>query len=312
VRRAVPWLLLVLLGIGTALGAAIGASGSPGVTGSSPLRGTAAQQWVAGVLAETKAAGTAHLEAAVITRSPRPELRGAGIGSGVIDFATGNFRVSETDHDISLSSVNGGPMHPQPETTTTQQIAIGRSVYENDLLPGLLGDWTKQSFPRLVGVLGFGAADAFGAVLSPLGKPFTVVAVTERGTDVVSGAPATQYLVTVEAEPRTGPDCPVSKGAQRPPVTGHVDVWVDDQGRLVQARLITTFGKKAMAAIAKDNPSFDPTFGPFTITSTLRLSQLGAPVRIARPTLGRGPFGFSSVSSHIASGSGHSTAVFCG
>ena len=88
-------------------------------------------------------------------------------------------------------------------------------------------------------------------------------------------------------------------------------VWVDDRDRLVQARVITSLSSKAVAAITKDDPSFDgQSFGPFTVTSTLRFSQFGTPVRITRPPLNRGRS--SSAFSVGADSSGQSSAVFCG
>ena len=121
-----------------------------------------------------------------------------------MNFATGDFRLSVTEHSISFSSQNGGPFHPQAETNTNEQIAIGQSVYQNFGLPGFPGDWNKQTFPRDTGVLGLDSANAFGAVLSPLGRPFSVVAVTNLGAAVVSGTATTRYLVEMQAEPTHG------------------------------------------------------------------------------------------------------------
>ena len=59
VRRVIPWVLVLLIGIGAGVGAALGAAGSPGTAGSSILTGPEAQQWLTGVLTTTQAAGTA-------------------------------------------------------------------------------------------------------------------------------------------------------------------------------------------------------------------------------------------------------------
>ena len=147
-RRLLPWALLLLLGIGTAAGAAAGATESLSATSAGNLAGPAARQWLTGVLAATKAAGTAHVDLISVTASPDPNMRGSGAGSGVVNFATEDFRLSVTEHSISFSSENGGPLHPQAETNTNEQIAIGQSVYENFGLPGFPDNWNEQSFPH--------------------------------------------------------------------------------------------------------------------------------------------------------------------
>jgi hypothetical protein len=287
VRHVVPWGLLLLIGVGAGLGAALGAAGSPGTAGSSVLAGPEAQQWLTGVLASTKAAGTAHLDSTSVATSPDPDLRQSGTGSGVVNFATRSFRVSETDHTLSWSSENGGPTHVQRETTTDGEIVIGRSDYENFGLPGLRGSWTEQPVQRDEGELGFAFADGFGPVLSALTGPFTAVTVTRLGTATVIGTSTTRYLVQTQIGPSTGAPCPTRKGTRQKPLLGRTTVWVDDAGRLVQVRVHSYFSGKAPASFAKQNPSIaDEPLGPITYTNTLRFSGFGAPVHIARPALG--------------------------
>ena len=221
-RRLLPWALLLLLGIGTAVGAAAGSGGVPlGHARRQPGRAGGTAMADRG-LAATKAAGTAHVDLVSVTASPDPNMRGSGAGSGVVNFATGDFRLSVTEHSISFSSQNGGPFHPQAETNTNEQIAIGQSLYQNFEPPRPPRQLERAVVPRDTGVLGLGSADAFGAVLSPLGKPFSVVSVTNLGAAVVSGVATTLDLVEVQAEPSPGKGCPKSAGKQRKALTGHV------------------------------------------------------------------------------------------
>jgi hypothetical protein len=93
VRRAVPWALVGLLGIGVALGAALGATESPSTVLVQAVSPTQAE-WVAHVLATTRAAGTAHLTFNEVTSSANPDLRGSSSGSGTVNFAVGTVRTT--------------------------------------------------------------------------------------------------------------------------------------------------------------------------------------------------------------------------
>jgi hypothetical protein len=279
VRRLLPWALLALIGVGAGLGAALGQVNAPGTTASSVLVGTAAQRWLSGVLAATEAAGTAHLDYTGLGTSPNRLLRGSSSGSGVVDFAAGTFRTSETDHSMEWSSQNGRPVHAQAQTTSESDIAIGSTLYENFGPGSLPSGWMKTPGRRDKGALGLASAEGIGLVLSGLTGPVTTVSVRALGPSSVDGAPATRYLV--RTEPR--PICP-DPGRRLP--EGSTTVWVDGNGRLVQARnsfsVSATFG----ASLRKQNPDLgDVPFGPRTFTSTLRLSAFGAPVHIAAPTL---------------------------
>jgi hypothetical protein len=302
VRRVVPWVLVLLIGVGAGLGAVLGAADSPGTTGSSVLVGPAAQQWLAGVLATTKAAGTAHLDSTSFTTSSNSGMGDSGAGSGVVDFAAGSYRVNETDRIVEPSPQNGGPTQ---ETIKVEQIVIGRSAYLNFGLPGLLPDfWTKQSTQRDRGELGLGSSEGFGALLSALGGPFTALTVTQLGTATVVGVSTTRYLAQTKVEPSTSSRCPARK---EKPLLGRATVWVDGEGRLVQVRLQASFGGKVPASALKQNPSIaDEATGPITSTRTLRLSGFGAPVHIVRPALDPKR---TALSVPII---GHTSAVYCG
>jgi hypothetical protein len=272
--------LILLIGIGAGLGAALGAAGS---AGSSVLAGAEAQQWLTGVLTTTEAAGTAHLDSTSVTTGPNSSLRDSGAGSGVVDFATGSYRVNETDRIAESSPQNGGPTSL---TTTVEEIVIGRSDYVNFGVPGFLPDfWTKQSTQRERGGLGLGSSAVFGPLLSALSGPFTALTVTRLGTATVGGVSATRYLAQTQLEPSTTSPCPARDGN---PFLGRATVWVDGEGRLVQVRVQSSTGGKVPASGVKHNPSTaDEPLGPITSTGTLRLSGFGAPVHVARPALDR-------------------------
>jgi hypothetical protein len=300
VRRVVPWALLLLIGIGAGLGAALGATGSPSVTGSSALTGSGAQHWLTDVLAATRAAGTAHLDYSQIVASPHASLRSSMTGGGVIDFTTESFRVSTTAHETVSTSDAGGPAEPLAQTVTVEAIAVGPSVYENADLPGVPGTWFK--LPRDGGELGLGSADGIGGPLSTLIGPFTAVSITELGATHVGIDPTTRYLVQTQLEPT----CPASKHAKPRPLLGRATIWVDGHGRLVQVRQSGYFSGTFPASVVKRHPQVAARpFGPFTLTSTLRLSGFGAPVHIAAPTTGPGRV--------IASGgTSSSSSIGCG
>ena len=296
-RRLLPWALLALVGAGAGLGAAVGQANAPGTTASSVLVGAAAESWLSGVLAATKAAGTAHLDYTGLGTSPNPLLRGSSSGSGVVDFASGTFRTSETDHEMEWSSQNGGPVHAQAQTTSESDIAIGSTLYQSFGPGGLPGGWMKTPGRRDEGALGLASADGLGVVLSALTGSVTTVSVRELGTDSVDGAPATRYLV--RTEPR--PICP-EPGRKLP--QGSTTVWVDSDGRLVQARDSFTISATFGASLRKKIPDLaDVPSGPRTLTSTLRLSAFGASVHVAAPTLQR-----SGGSTVFSAGSGTAVA----
>ena len=278
-RRLLPWALLALVGLGAGLGAALGQANAPGTTASSNLAGAAAQRWLSGVLATTEAAGTAHLDYIGLGTSPNPLLRGSSTGNGVVDFAAGTFRTSETDHSMEWTSQDGRPVHAQAQTTDESDIAIGSTLYQSFGPGSGPSGWMKTPGRRDKSALGLGSADGFGFVLSALTGPVITVSVHELGPASVDGAPATRYLV--RTEPR--PVCP-DPGRRSPEAS--TTVWVDGNGRLVQARNTFSISATFGASLRKENPDLgDVPFGPRTLTSTLRFSAFGAPVHIAAPAV---------------------------
>jgi hypothetical protein len=267
--------LLLLVGIGAGSGAALGQANAPGTTGASPT------QWVAGVLAATKAAGTAQLQFTEVTASSNPDLRGSSTGSGVVDFAAGTFRVSDIAHQFDWTIGSTGRVLTHPETFGQKEIAIGPAVYQSIGADSPLSGWIREPTPRDDSAIGLGSADGFADPLLSLTAPYRVRSVRDLGRASLGGTDATRYLV----ESRLQVHCPKSDTAMRQPMQ-RTTLWIDGQGRLVQARSTSYSNGKIPAAYLKRNPQFaeEPT-GASTSVTTLRLSAFGQPVRVAAPAV---------------------------
>jgi hypothetical protein len=272
VRRLLPWALLVLIGIGAGLGAAVGAAGAHGAAGPTP------QEWVDAVLARTEAAGTAHLEYAAVTASPDPVLRGSAAGRGVVDFTAGTFRISEVQHQDDWTIGPGGQIHPHAETIAQSAIAIGPAVYLS-LGPTNVAGWAKESIPRDQGGLGLDSAAGFSGALSWLSPPFAVRSVQTLRTASLGAPKTTRYLVRSSFRA----DCP--KGtSQAGQTVERTTVWIDGQGRLVRASDSVFTSGRLPAAVLKDDPILaSRPKGSLTQHNTLRLSAFGSPVHVTPP-----------------------------
>ncbi|HWD55764.1 MAG TPA: hypothetical protein VG346_11615 [Acidimicrobiales bacterium] len=159
-RRFLPWALLGLLGVGVAAAAALGQVDSPGVPAS---------VWVDDVLSTTAAAGSAHLLFSSVTTGPDPSQRSAFVGSGVVDFTSGDNRVTQLNHQVESESTNGGAPRLVEQAWTGETVAIGQTMYRREVvvLSGhpLPSPWIKSQVPRDVhqafGLdVGTGAEDA--------------------------------------------------------------------------------------------------------------------------------------------------------
>ena len=289
-RRLAPWVLVVLLGLGAGLGAALGAAASPGTPGPTPA------QWVDGVLATTKAAGTARLAFSSVTASKNPDLRGSSSGTGAIDFSARTMRTTEVQHQIEWSIGPGGVIDPRPETLSEDAIAIGPTLYQS-LAPvglgfGLHFGWTKLSFPRPSAL---GLASGAPSALIPLAGPYTVLSARELGPATLDGTATTRYLVRSELEPA----CPHPRGKSHvaplpSPTSAFTTVWIDGKGRLMQARSSSYDSGRIPAALLKATPQFaDRPKGSSTTTSTLRFSAFGTPLHISPPAATEGGGGTS-------------------
>jgi hypothetical protein len=280
-RRAIPWVLLSLLGLVTVATAALGAAGSPTTPGATP------SQWVAGVLATTARAGSAHLIYAHVTASPNPDLRGTTSGQGVVDFSRGSVRVTQVDHEVEFEAGPTGPARAVPSVTDEEGIILGSVMYAR-ISPAALGThvteadfpFMKESVPRQPRAeLGLSFAFDAPAGLGDLAGIEPVVDVRDLGSATLDGRATTEYLVeTAPLQP-----CPPVRKTAIVTTEGANRVWVDGHGRLVQVRTSSHFSGHLPAAVRK-LPSFARfPVGPITTTDTLTFSAFGAPVHIAAP-----------------------------
>ena len=142
-RRLVPWVLLSLVALGAAAGAALGIAHR-----TAP---EAPSQWVAAVLATTERAATARFSYVHATSSPNADLRGSLSGHGEVDFATGDAQVTEVDHEVGFTSTGNQPLHPVHSSNTVKAVVIGGTVYQANPIPGLpfTAQYHVLRFPKL-------------------------------------------------------------------------------------------------------------------------------------------------------------------
>jgi hypothetical protein len=273
VRRLVPWSLLCLLAVGAAAGAALaGGRTSPESTPS---------QWVAGVLASTQKARSAEFTYSHVTSSSNPDLRGSLSGHGLVDFSTGDVRVTEVDHDVTFTSTGRQPLHPESTTSTEDAVVVGGTVYQANPIPGFSFStkYRKLPFSGLPrSQRGLSLALNASVALDALQGPYAVASVTKLGPSVDHGVTTTQYEVSYAP-------LHVCAAHQAPQVLTQPPsrLWLDRAGRLVQVRSAFSYtspiahGAKLPAALA-DLPQ-----GPVTTVATLTFTAFGRAVHIAAP-----------------------------
>jgi hypothetical protein len=168
------------------------------------------------------------------------------------------------------------------QDTVMDEIWIGRTEYtrfesDNELAsrhaPWLRGaTWPKDSFSSL-GALG---------QVGPLSELFFDESipgfrVQEARSGSVHGVETTQYRIVVPTCGSTAPTDGITES------TAPLQLWVDGQGRLVQARMLTTEVIAKNAHIEEQLPGAGFPPGRITIVSTIDLGDFGAPVAIAAP-----------------------------
>jgi hypothetical protein len=290
-RRLMPWMLVSLLALGTAAGAALGvAHKAPSKTPS---------QWVAALLATTEKAGTARFSYTHVTSSPNADLRGSLSGNGVVNFVTGDAQVTEVDHEISFSSTDNQPLHPVHSTNTLKAIVIGGTVYQADPIPGtgFASEYHVLPFPKLPRAQrGLSLALNADVALDSLRGPNAVASVRDLGPATIDGAATTRYEVTFAPLRVCVPHQPPAVVTQRPSYA-----WVDGDGRLVQVRS-TSYVSGRLPRAQKLPAAFrDFPRGPTTTVATLTFSEFGHPVHVvAPPASAIAPRGESSVGFAIA------------
>jgi hypothetical protein len=290
-RRLLPWVLVALVVLGTAAGAALGI-----VHRSSP---ETPSRWVAAVLATTEKAGTATFSYTQVTSSSNADLRGSQSGHGAVDFGSGDARVTEVDHEVSFNSTNNQPIHAVHTTDTLKAIVIGGTVYQADPIAGIgfTSDYRILPFPKLPrSQRGLSLALGAAVPLDALRGPNAVASVIDVGPATIGGTATTEYEVTYAPLHVCAPHQPPAVVRQRPS-----QVWVDDAGRLVQARS-TSYFSDVLPRSVKVPTAFDGyPRAPMTTLSTLTFSTFGLPVHVvAPPASALAPQGESSVGFAVA------------
>jgi hypothetical protein len=273
--------LLGLLGAGVAVAAVLGQIESAGVT---------PEAWLHDALAATTASGSAHVRYSSVTTSPGSPSWSAVVGSGVVDFATGNYRVLEVNHSAVSVSTNGGPRHQEIQIFSQSSIAIGQTVYRRlrptaGKVPGSSAlpftPWITERLPRDARrSLGLGAGIGAQDAVAGLDSVTPITAVRTLGPGTVDGVETTRYLVISEPLYVCGRHGKTLFSERVGPTT----VWVDADGRIVQV-------KTSQRLVG------GPTA---TIAASLRFSDFGAPVRLVAPTVRGNQSSSSSVSLKVA------------
>jgi hypothetical protein len=272
-RRLVPWVLLSLVALGAAAGAALGIVNR--ATPETP------SQWVAAVLATTERAGTARFSYAHVTSSPNADLRGSLSGSGEVNFAADDVQVTEVDHEISFSSTDNQPVHPVHSSNTVKAIVIGGTVYQANPIPGFrfTAQYHVLPFPKLPRAeRGLPLALNAAVALDSLQGPNAVASVRDLGPATVDGAATTQYEVTFAPLRVCVPHQPPAVVTERPS-----DVWVDGAGRFLQVRS-TSYASGRLPRGEKLPAAFGAfPRAPTTTVATLTFSAFGTPVHVVAP-----------------------------
>ena len=298
-RRLTPWILLGLLTLAAVAAASIGQVHSPSAESSPPTG--APDQWVAALLATTKASGTAHVTYTERTESPNPALRGLSTAHGVIDFRNGDTRTTSVSTSVEYSSTDGGPQKRSVVRDVDETIDIGKASWQR-----FGGSWTK--LPRTSGADDPLDLEDFGGLLpvDARGDGAQVAGVQDLGPAAVGGVATTRYLVTASAPKSCAAAARAATAAGD--FVGPTTLWVDGAGRLVQARtevhVDLTFSRsmqqqlaklqaKSQEKIEKEHPGTPvppslpalalPT-GAQVIVSTSHFADFGAPVRITAPS----------------------------
>jgi len=289
VRRALPWVTVGLLILGVGAGAGLG------VAGQSPTAGAlSATRQISLIVAATRRAKTARFTYSNSSASTNRLLRASARGSGEVDFGRDALRTVERDRSISFSGTSAATEKPVAQDTVRDDVWIGRTQYtrfEFDNDPG--SPWLKgPTFPK----------DSFGPLgalqeVGPLGElsldeGVPGLRIEDAGPGTVHGLKTVLYQIVV---PTCGASTPRDGFSES---MGPLQLWVDGQGRLVQARQSTTedIAKNARLGELAGEPF--PT-GRVTSVSLVDLGDFGAPAAIAAPRVLRtngssSSFGFAT------------------
>jgi len=273
-RRALPWVTLGLLTLGVGAGAGLGIAGQ----NSTPAHLTATGQ-ISRIMAATLRAKTAQFTYSSSSTSTNRLLRGSTAGSGEVNFVRKVMRTVERDRSIGFSGPTVSTEKPVVQDNVMDDVWIGRTEYfrfgsDNDLnSPWLKGvTWPKNSFGPL------GALQEVG----PLGElsldeGVPGLRVEAAGSGTVHGVETTEYRLVVPTCGATTPSDGIGES------TGPLQLWVDDQGRLLQARQSMTEDIAKNASLGAAFAGGDFPAGRVTTVSIANLGDFGAPVAIAAP-----------------------------
>jgi hypothetical protein len=283
VRRAVPWVLLGLLTVGTAAGIALGVANQPGPT---------PEQWLSSALAATVRAGSVRVTEHDVTSSSNPEARIAFTTSSLLDFTHAVLQeTTVTRESVDLSGPLAGLL-PKSITLTMEVVGRGRDVYTGFSTERNL-QWEEEVFPR--NASSFLYPDGTSTIILPgLNDLSPVTAVREAGAARIGGEATTKYLLSFAPTS----ECSGTKGAGSIDVNGYPQtVWIDREGRIVQERSVVRAPSSPMPAVVHHDSSVTRQSGGFTIfplnsprgtrtdVTTFRFTDFGAPVSIKTPSV---------------------------
>lgn len=275
------WLPIIGLAIATGVGAWLGVmtpatSAPPPADGLPPL--------LRQIIGATRSAGSALVTYTSVAAGSNPLLSSTSNGSGVVDFASGEFRTVSVQHSTELAGEGGGQPRPSPESSTVEEIMADGRLYQRLPSVGVGGlEWPGISWIRLPPLaqsppIVFGPVDQSDAVqaLQPLSEPYQRVSIVADGHTSIGGSSTARYKVTVV--PRT---CEARSIEPRPTT---IDIWVAGDLRLVQARSVS----KDTVAVPKKATTKGFHFpaelaGTIVTTSMLRVDHYGEVVPINPP-----------------------------
>jgi hypothetical protein len=289
-RRALPWVTVGLLVLGVGAGAGLGVARRT----SKPSVLTATQQ-IAAIVAATRSAQTVRFTYASTTASTNRLLRRTDRGSGLVDFRQDTMRTAERDRSTGLSGTSAATAKDVAQDTMIDNVWIGRTEYirfEPGADAGLDSPWLKNAtWPK----------DAFGP-LGELGQiePLDELALDESipgfrlesvGNGLVHGVTAHEYRIVVPLCGAAAPTDGISES------TGPLQLWVDGQDRLLQARVSSTEDITKQANLGSQFPGARALTGRSTVISTVDLTDFGVPIAVAAPRVleAHSSEGFSSI-----------------
>lgn len=282
------WLPLTVLSLAAVVGAWFGATAGTTSTAAAPTG-----LWQ--IIASTRAAGTARLAYSTASVGPTPLLSNTIVGGGVVDFTSNQYRTVSIQHSTEISSSDGGPERLSPSVSTDEEVFYKGHVYER--IPGAAGlgeaQWIR--FPTLSEIppIVFGSFDQSEATeaLRPLSEPHTGLSLVTVGRQSIDGIRATHYRATLVPQ-----RCDEGLASLQTPI--RIDLWVDGEHRIVQARSTTS---TSYTRPEKGLPFGLPSYlnGTVVMTSTLHIYDYGAHVLIdsPEPILRPGGSGFAVLSS---------------